>query len=87
MCGVNPHIFPKMGLDVERLRKRLAFLSRMWYIITTKEKEKIKMEEVMNWAILFGKVWVIAQIIGYVFAAILTIIVLVIIIKTFSGRY
>lgn len=45
------------------------------------------MEEVINWAILFGKVWVVAQIIGYVFAVILTIIVLVVIIKAFCGRY
>ena len=44
------------------------------------------MEEVINWAILYGKVWVIAQIIGGVFAAIITIIVLVTIIKTFFGR-
>ena len=45
------------------------------------------MEEVINWAILYGKVWVIAQIIGCVFAAIVTIIVLVTIIKVFFGRY
>ena len=44
------------------------------------------MEEVMNWAILFGKVWVIAQIIGYVFAAIIVVVTLVIIIKAFYRR-
>ena len=43
------------------------------------------MDEVMNWAILFGKVWVIAQIIGCVFAAIITIVVIVSIIKAFVG--
>jgi len=47
----------------------------------------IKMEEIMNWAILFGKVWVVAQIIGYAFAAIMTIVVLVIIIKVFCRRH
>ena len=45
------------------------------------------MEEIMNWAILFGKVWVVAQIIGYAFAAIMTIVVLVIIIKVFCRRH
>ena len=44
------------------------------------------MDEVISWAILFGKFWVIAQIIGYVLAIALTIVVVVIIIKAFCGR-
>lgn len=44
------------------------------------------MEELIGWAVLFGKAWVIAQIIGYVFAAIITIVAIVVIIKAFCGR-
>ena len=38
MCGVNPHTFPKIGLDVERLSYVVDFLSEKWYIIDTKER-------------------------------------------------
>lgn len=39
------------------------------------------MNEILNWAILFGKVWVIVQIIGYAFALILTVVAIIIILK------
>jgi hypothetical protein len=45
------------------------------------------MNEIINWAILFGKIWVIVQIVGYVFTAIITIITIVVIIRAFRGRY
>ena len=44
------------------------------------------MEELIGWAVLFGKFWVIAQMLGYVFAVIITIIALIIIIKALCGR-
>ena len=42
------------------------------------------MEELMDWAVLFGKVWVVAQIIGYVLALALIIVVIIIILRIFK---
>lgn len=44
------------------------------------------MNEILNWAILFGKIWVIVQIIGYAFALVLTVAVIVIILKALKER-
>jgi len=44
------------------------------------------MDEVISWAILFGKVWVIAQIIGYAIAIAFIIIAVIIVIKELCGR-